>query len=298
MRLGITDAGSGPHIVVEHEDVWYNLSAALQARDVIRDGAVCAPVTTLEALIALDRMQTAFIADALDTLRRHDLLEAYALPAAPTRFALPVRPGKIIALGRNYAAHAAETGHEPPKEPVFFAKPVSACIADGEPIVVKPWYGQVDHEAELALVIGKRMKDVPVERALECVAGYTLMNDVTARDMQAIDMAAAHPWFRSKGIDTFGPLGPVVTLPESMPDPLHVDITLTVNGALRQQSNTAMFLFSIAEMLAFVTRFLTLEPGDIVSTGTPEGIAPITPGDTVEVRVPEIGVLTNPVIAG
>ena len=298
MRLGIVPVNSGQCVALAAGNGWYNLTKAILAYEVIREGSCTEAVTTIESLILSGRMRACFIQEVLDVLRQCRLLGAYAFADAPARFLMPVQPGKVLALGRNYAAHAAESGHEPPREPIFFAKPPSACIADGEPIVVKPWYGRVDHEAELAVVIGERAKDVPPERALEYVAGYTLMNDVTARDMQKTDIDAGHPWFRSKGIDTFGPLGPLITLPEAMPSPLAVEIELTVNGETRQKSNTALFVFPVSEVIAYLTRFVTLEPGDVISTGTPEGISPICPGDVVEVRVPQIGTLRNPVVAG
>jgi len=147
----------------------------------------------------------------------------------------------------------------------------------------------------LALVIGRRAKYVAEEDACDYVAGYTILNDVTARGMQKSDIDQGLPWFRSKSIDTFCPLGPVIALPDEMAWPVEVDIELRVNGEVRQKTNTSKFIFSIPEVLSFITRFMTLEPGDIISTGTPEGIAAIVPGDTVEITIPPIGVLRNPV---
>jgi 5-oxopent-3-ene-1,2,5-tricarboxylate decarboxylase/2-hydroxyhepta-2,4-diene-1,7-dioate isomerase len=161
---------------------------------------------------------------------------------------------------------------------------------------VKDWYGRVDHEGELAVVIGKRAKDVKAEDARDYIAGYTLVNDVTAREMQKGDKSQGNPWFRSKNLDTFCPVGPVVVLRDTLSWPVKVDIEVTVNGVKRQSSNTGKWIFDLGTVIAYVTKFMTLEPGDLIATGTPEGVAALEPGDEVSVRVPEIGELKNPVI--
>ena len=208
----------------------------------------------------------------------------------------PFSPRRIIALGRNYAAHAAETGHEPPKEPVFFMKAASSVIGPEEEVIYPKDVGRIDHEVELAVVIGKGGKRIPRHRAMEHVAGYTILNDVTARDMQTRDMAASHPWFLSKSFDTFGPMGPCLALPDEIPDPHSLELKLTVNGEVRQESNTSNLIFKIPDLIASLSRYLTLEPGDVISTGTPEGISPIKPGDVMEATIEGIGTLRNPVV--
>ena len=231
--------------------------------------------------------------DVLGFLEDHDLLDAMLVEEA--ELLMPFLPNRIIALGRNYAAHAAETGHAPPNEPVFFMKATSSVIGPGEPVLIPKDAGRVDHEVELAVVIGKGGKRIPWHQAMEHVAGYTILNDVTARDMQTRDMAASHPWFLSKSFDTFGPLGPCLTLPDEIPDPHTLELRLTVNGEVRQESNTRNLIFKIPELIASLSRYITLEPGDLISTGTPEGISPLQPGDVMEAYVEGIGTLRNPV---
>ncbi|MCP4640447.1 MAG: fumarylacetoacetate hydrolase family protein [bacterium] len=222
-------------------------------------------------------------------------VDQFVLPE-DTRFLLPLQPGKILALGRNYAAHAAEGGYEVPDEPVVFCKAPTACIGDGQPIVLKEAYGRVDHEAEIAVVIARRCKEASVEEAGDYIAGYTILNDVTARGMQKADIAKGLPWFRSKSIDTFCPLGPAIVLFDGMPDPFEIDLELRVNGEVRQRGNTRQLVFSVPEIVSHLSRLMTLEPGDVIATGTPEGIAPINPGDVVEIEAPGVGILSNPVV--
>ncbi len=205
---------------------------------------------------------------------------------------------KVIACGRNYPAHAAERKKPLPPELVYFQKPGSALTAAESDIVVPSWYeGQVDHEAELGLVIGKRAKDLRPETALACVAGYTVVNDVTARTLQDADIKRGWPWFRGKGLDTFCPIGPGIVPRSEIADPQALRVTCRVNGKVRQDGATADMNFKIPQLLAEITRALTLFPGDVVSTGTPGGVGPIKPGDVVECEVsPGVGVLRNRVV--
>ncbi len=197
---------------------------------------------------------------------------------------------KIVAIGSNYRDHAAEMGKPVPRIPKIFLKAPSAVIYDGEPIVIPPRTTRVDHEAELAVVIGERATRVPRDSAMDIVAGYTICNDVTARDFQLEDGVFA----RAKGFDSFCPLGPVLV---TGIDPSDLAITCSVNGVLRQNSRTSQLVFDIATLIAFVTDIMTLMPGDVISTGTPAGVGPLRPGDTVTVRIEGIGSLSNPVIA-
>jgi 5-oxopent-3-ene-1,2,5-tricarboxylate decarboxylase/2-hydroxyhepta-2,4-diene-1,7-dioate isomerase len=216
----------------------------------------------------------------------------------PTLLAPIHRPPRIIALGRNYAAHAAESGHQPPKEPIFFVKASTAVIGPDDPVGIPRGVGRIDHEVEVAVVIGKPGRRITRRRAAEHIAGYTILNDVTAREMQSRDMAAANPWFRSKSFDTFAPMGPCITLPDEIQEPCELDLSLAVNGETRQQSNTRHLVFDIPELIHRLSRYLTIEPGDVISTGTPEGISSLQPGDVMEARVERIGVLRSPVVAG
>jgi 2-keto-4-pentenoate hydratase/2-oxohepta-3-ene-1,7-dioic acid hydratase in catechol pathway len=192
-------------------------------------------------------------------------------------------------VGRNYSSHAAEHGAEVPAEPLIFLKPPSAVIGPGAPIVLPAQSARVEHEAELAAVIGRRGRRIPREQGLEYVLGYTCGNDVTARDLQRSD----GQWTRAKGFDTFCPLGPWI---ETELDPAAVEVTSRVNGVLRQQGNSGRMVLDIPTLISYVSHVMTLEPGDVILTGTPAGVGPLLAGDVVEVEVEGVGVLANPVI--
>jgi 2-keto-4-pentenoate hydratase/2-oxohepta-3-ene-1,7-dioic acid hydratase in catechol pathway len=207
---------------------------------------------------------------------------------------------KIVCVGLNYVDHAREVGLDLPERPLLFAKWQSAVIGGGDTIVIPPGVEQVDYEAELAAVVGSRVKGVSVENALEAVAGYTCLNDVSARVIQFGD----GQWTRGKSIDTFCPMGPRVVPRDEVADPQALRIACRVNGETMQDSTTANMLFSVAEVVAFVSETITLEAGDVIATGTPAGVAMgrsnpryLRPGDTVEVEIESVGVLTNPVAA-
>ncbi len=213
-------------------------------------------------------------------------------------FGLPIqRPSKIVAIGRNYLAHVRELQHEIPTEPVFFCKSPSALIPHETGIVIPDWLdSRVDHEAELALVIGKPCRNVSEAEALDYVAGYSIVNDVTARALQKEDIAAGNPWFRSKSIDTFCPMGPYFVPAEDVPDPNRLNIRLTVNGETKQQASTASMIFPVERLVSAVSKYMTLQPGDVIATGTPEGVSPIGPGDVIEIEIDGLGTLRNQVV--
>ncbi|HEY9232483.1 MAG TPA: fumarylacetoacetate hydrolase family protein [Blastocatellia bacterium] len=223
----------------------------------------------------------------------------WLLPLDSIQLNPPVlRPGKILAVGLNYAAHAAEQHIKPPETPLIFSKNVTALIAANETIRLPQASERVDYEAELAFVIGKQARSVSAERAFDYVAGYTIMNDVTARDLQAREKQ----WVRAKGLDTFAPCGPWLVTQDEIADPQALDISLRVNGELRQQSNTSDLIFKIAELVEFISQDLTLRPGDIVSTGTPSGVGVfmdppvyLQGGEQIEITIAGIGQLRNPV---
>jgi 2-keto-4-pentenoate hydratase/2-oxohepta-3-ene-1,7-dioic acid hydratase in catechol pathway len=198
-------------------------------------------------------------------------------------------PSKIVGIGLNYRAHAAEMKKPLPDEPLLFLKPPSALIAPGQPIVRPSGYERVDYEGELAVVIGKRASRVPVERALDHVRGYTVLNDVTVRDLQKKDVQ----YTRAKGFDSFCPVGPRVA--EGL-DPSHLRLVTRVNGVVRQDGNTSDLIFGVPELIAFVSRVMTLEEGDLITTGTPPGVGNLVPGDVVAIEIEGIGVLENPVV--
>ena len=205
-------------------------------------------------------------------------------------------PGKILAVGLNYAAHAAEQNIKPPATPLVFSKNVTALIAVNQPIQLPHASDQVDYEAELAFVIGREAKAVSAERAFDYIAGYTILNDVTARDLQAREKQ----WVRAKGLDTFAPCGPWLVTHDEIGDPHALDISLRVNGELRQQSNTSDLIFKIPQLVEFISQDLTLRPGDIISTGTPSGVGVfmnppvyLQDGDQIEIRLAGLGELRN-----
>ena len=213
-------------------------------------------------------------------------------PLPDVRLLAPVLPSKVVAIGKNYAAHAREMGGEPPAEPVIFLKPSTSVAGPVDPIVRPVKLSErVDYEGELAVVIGRPCRDVPPERAGEYIFGYTCANDVTARDLQARD----GQWARAKGFDTFCPLGPWM---ETGTNPADLDLTTTVNGAVRQQARTSQLLWNVPDLVAYVSQVMTLLPGDVLLTGTPAGVGPLTAGDQVSVTIESIGTLTNRVVIG
>ena len=200
-------------------------------------------------------------------------------------------PSKIVAVGLNYRSHAAELGMAVPEEPVLFLKPPSAVIGDGEPIILPAGAGRVDYEAELAVVIGRTAHAVSPESAVDYILGYTCANDVTARELQEKDAQ----WTRAKSFDTFCPLGPEAVPAAPGPDAL---VELVLNGEVRQSAPVSDMVFSPPELIAFISSVMTLEPGDVVLTGTPPGVGPVVAGDKVSVRIAGVGELTNPVGGG
>lgn len=216
------------------------------------------------------------------------------LALADVRLVAPVIPrSKVVGIGRNYADHAAERGVEVPANPLVFLKPNTSVIGPDEPIVRPMETSELHYEGELAVVIGRICRRVPVERAADVIFGYTVANDVTARDLQHSD----GQWSRAKGFDSFCPLGPWISTHLDLAEAGKLDLVTTVNGEVRQNGNTADMVFSIAELIAHVSSFTTLLPGDVILTGTPSGIGEIAPGDRVSVTVSGIGTLTNPVVA-
>ena len=213
-----------------------------------------------------------------------------AQPLADVRLLAPVVPSKIVAIGLIYRDHAREMGKAIPEEPLIFLKAPSALNHPGGDVVYPRASRRVDHEAELAVVIGKRAKDVPARDARSVILGYTCINDVTARDLQAKDVQYA----RAKGFDTFAPLGPWV---ETDLDPSAVSIRCLVNGEAKQDSNTREMSASVFSLVEHISRIMTLYPGDVIATGTPPGVGPVKPGDLMTVEIEGIGSLTNRVVA-
>ena len=206
-----------------------------------------------------------------------------------TRLLAPALPTKIVAVGLNYRDHAQEMSLVPPKEPIIFLKPASSVVGPGDSIVYPARSSRVDFEAELGVVISKRCRNVPADRARDVVFGYTCINDVTARDLQTID----GQWTRAKSFDTFAPLGPSIVT--DIEDPHGLAITSRLNGQVRQESSTANLIFSVFDLIAFISSVMTLEQWDVIATGTPAGIGPMNRGDEIQVAIEGIGILTNTV---
>jgi 2-keto-4-pentenoate hydratase/2-oxohepta-3-ene-1,7-dioic acid hydratase in catechol pathway len=212
------------------------------------------------------------------------------VPFDDVRLLAPVLPSKLVCVGKNYAAHAAEFGSEVPEEPLLFLKPSTAVIGPNDPIHLLPISRRVDYEGELAVVIGRIAKYVRTEEAFKHILGYTCANDVTLRDLQKSD----DQWARAKGFDGSCPLGPWI---ETDLDPTDVRVETRLNGEIRQAGQTSEMAFGVATLIEYITSFMTLLPGDVVLTGTPEGVGKLAPGDVVEVEVDGVGTLSNPVEA-
>ncbi len=213
-----------------------------------------------------------------------------ALPCSRVRLLAPVAPSKIVAIGLNYADHAAEGNREPPKEPMLFIKPSTAVIGPDDEIIYPPQTGNLHHEGELAIVIGRTASRVSERDARDHVLGYTCANDVTARDLQRRDVQ----FTRGKGFDTFAPLGPWIV---TGVDPSDLALETRVNGAVRQKSRTSFLIFNCDYLVSFISHVMTLLPGDVISTGTPAGVGPMRVGDVVEVEIEKIGCLRNRIAA-
>jgi 2-keto-4-pentenoate hydratase/2-oxohepta-3-ene-1,7-dioic acid hydratase in catechol pathway len=218
-------------------------------------------------------------------------LTGQKVPLDDVRLLAPVIPrSKVVCVGKNYARHAAEMGGEVPVEPLIFLKPNTSVIGPGEPIFYPAQSSDVHYEGELAVVIGRICRDISAEDAPKVIFGYTVANDVTARDLQATD----GQWARAKGFDTFCPLGPWI---ETALDPADLGVTTELGGDKKQDGRTSDMVFSVADVIAYVSSFMTLLPGDVILTGTPDGVGPMSVGDTVSVTVEGIGTLTNPVMS-
>ncbi len=203
------------------------------------------------------------------------------------------RPSKIVCVGRNYKEHARELGNVMPEKPLLFLKPPSAVIANGDAIVLPKASSRVEHEGEIGVVIGGELRQASEEEAVRSIGGITCVNDVTARDLQKTD----GQWTRAKGFDTFCPIGPRAASLTELPALDELEVLCRVNGSERQRGNAADMAFSVPMLLSYISHIMTLEPGDVVATGTPSGVGPLVPGDLVEVEIPGVGVLRNRVVA-
>jgi 2-keto-4-pentenoate hydratase/2-oxohepta-3-ene-1,7-dioic acid hydratase in catechol pathway len=287
MRLATIQTEHGPRAALLRDDYYIDLHAtdpALPAtvRDLLEEG----PAALRAAEQAARREKAA----------EYRTAEAKVLPPIPN-------PPKIICLGLNYTDHAKESGAPIPKDPVLFSKYTTALIGHGDAIVLPPVSKEVDYEAELVVVVGKRGRNLKPEQALAHVAGYTIGHDVSARDWQL--KKDGKQWMVGKTFDTFAPTGPVLVTPDEIPDPHKLAIRFRLNGEVMQESNTSQMIFPIASVLAYLSQVFTIEPGDLIFTGTPAGVGFVRkppvflkPGDIAEVEIECLGVLRNPVVQG
>ena len=225
------------------------------------------------------------------------LLAAGGATFAPQEVAWlpPVEPTKVIGLALNYADHAAELHMKPPEDPALFFKPPSSLVGHRAPVVYPAGVEYLHYEVELAVVIGRRCRSVKAGRADEVIAGYTIANDVTVRDFVT---NFYRPPVRAKGYDTFGPVGPYLVTPDEIPDPAHLELRAYVDGELRQQGNTSQLMRPVPELIEFISMIMTLEPGDMIWTGTPRGISHVYPGNVMRLEIDGLGTLENPVVTG
>lgn len=213
-----------------------------------------------------------------------------------------IHPTKIICIGRNYLDHAKELNSPVPTEPVFFVKTLNSLITDGNPIIYprilyeNEQFNRVDHEVELAFILSKKCKKVSAENAFDLIQGYSVFLDITARSMQIFDRNKNLPWFRSKNFDTFSVIGPRIVPLKEIENPHNLNIYLKINGETKQSSNTKHMIFKIPRIIEYLSSFLTLEKGDIISTGTPSGVGPIQPGNIIEAFIENIGTITHQVV--
>lgn len=286
-----------PQIGVEWNGTRYNFSQAWELFKQIKLDRNAPDLPFLQLMVELDLFHAETFDEVFTTLKDYRPLDDLRLKPDARRQVPISRPQKILCIGRNYVEHAKELGNKPAAgEPVFFGKSVSALVAHEAPVRLPRDHGRVDHEVELALVIGKTATNIAAPYAGEFIAGYTILNDITARELQKKDTAAGLPWFRAKSFDTFCPVGPCLIPAENVPDPQALELQLTVNGEVRQKASTADMIFPVTELVSYLSRFCTLQPGDIIATGTPSGVGPLQPGDTIVASIEGFGDLVNPVV--
>jgi 2-keto-4-pentenoate hydratase/2-oxohepta-3-ene-1,7-dioic acid hydratase in catechol pathway len=295
MHVAQFEDRSGPFVGIRVGKKWINYGKAERVMYMLRHGVVAAGTETIEDLFARGLFDPALFREVLSYIRR-ERLERFVAASRDARLVAPLKsPRKIIALGLNYALHAKEGTLPVPDEPIIFMKAGSSVIGPDEPVRLPRGMGRMDHEVELAVVIGRKAVAVRRKDAWDHVAGYTICNDISARDLQTADLGKRHPWFRSKSFDTFTPLGPWIVTADEIRPPVHLDLECRVNGRIRQKANTRDLIFGIAEVISWISRTITLDPGDVISTGTPEGIGPVKGGDLIACRIQGIGELRNPV---
>lgn len=294
--FSFTDEKGNSQIGIESEGQALNFSEAWEFYKQVKNRGRGPRLDFLQIMVEADFFNQGTFDEVLDTFRQVRPLEHLHLEQAYTIQPPIGRPQKILCIGRNYQSHAEELDNPVPEEPIFFNKAPSSLIAHDMNIRIPQNAGRVDFEGELAVVVGKYAKEVETEQALDYIVGYTILNDVTAREMQRADIGAGRPWFRAKSFDTFCPIGPYLVPKDSIKDLSALEIEVRVNGEVKQRASVSEMIFKIEELVSYISRFCTLVPGDVIATGTPSGVGALTPGDIVECEVSDVGILRNKVV--
>ncbi len=280
-------------IGIELENEQYNFSQAWELYKQFKNNGRGPRLDFLQIMVEADFFHLETFEEVWSTLKEIRPLQDLKLKQ-PFKFLPPVgRPQKILCMGRNYQAHAQELGNPVPKEPIFFSKSPSAILAHEEKIRLPKNVGRVDFEGELAFVIGKPAAHISEKYAFDFIAGFSLLNDVTARDLQKQDIKEGRPWFRSKSFDTFCPFGPYLVPKDAIKNHRDLQLQVRLNGEIKQQAAISQMVFDLREIVAYFSRHCTLQPGDVIATGTPSGVGALNPGDIVECEISELGTLRN-----
>lgn len=289
-----TDKGE-IQIGVELRGKFYNFSQAWEIYKDLKSEGRGPSLNFLQIMVEADFFKLETFQEVFQSLQEVGSIDDLRIKK-PFIFQPPIgRPQKVLCIGRNYKAHADELGNVVPDEPLFFSKSPSAIIAHEKMIRLPKNVGSVDHEGELAVIIGRQAYQISEQYAFDYIAGYSILNDVTARDLQKADIEQGKPWFRAKSFDTFCPMGPYLVPKEAIKDPNNLELEVRVNNHRRQFTSTVQMLFQIPEIVSFLSQHFTLQPGDIIATGTPEGVGPLINGDVVECEISELGILINSV---
>ncbi len=287
-----TDKGIN-QIGVEFERDFYNFSQAWKLYKDIKNRGQGPGLNFLQLMVEADFFSLETFKEVLITLKGFRPINDLKVKQ-PYKIQSPIgRPQKILCIGRNYKAHAEELGNVVPEEPLFFSKSPSAILAHEEKIRIPKNVGRVDFEGELAVVVSKRAHHISEKYAFDHIAGYSILNDVTARELQKADIKAGKPWFRAKSFDTFCPFGPYLIPKDAIKDYRNLELEVAVNDEVKQHASISQMIFEIPEIVAYLSRYCTLQPGDIIATGTPAGVDSLKSGDIVECRISELGILKN-----
>jgi 2-keto-4-pentenoate hydratase/2-oxohepta-3-ene-1,7-dioic acid hydratase in catechol pathway len=292
MKIGRVGDESDPSIVLELDGHWFDIGRGLESLWGETEGLDVEH--NLLEWIEHGMFAPEKIAKMIHQLNENNTLKNFKI-SEPHEFLMVYAPKQIICVGRNYAEHAKELGNEVPESPILFNKLPSTCVGDGTIVSFPKSLGQVDFEGEIAVVIGKNGSNIPRNEAIDHIAGYTLLNDITARGMQSELKAKGHPWMMAKNYPGFCPFGPVIRLVDEISHPLNLNLRVSINGEEKQNGTTTDFIFPLPVLISAISAHIPLYPGDLIATGTPEGVGPLKDGDDVVLFCPEIGTLNHSV---